>query len=572
MIRRRILFPLSQLLLLLLAFSATAQAGPRPAGGNEGPAGATADREEMAGQLGAEVRDISVSAMISRAKKEKRISTAVRVAVVSATTYRKNPADALAQAIALTEAAAQAAPAFAEVIANAASFTPALSRMDGASTRIRAAALAAAKNKGKPGRVGSTAVARSAPGRRDHPVASSTPPASPRNRRNGATGRMPDLNEESAAPIPAMVETSGGSQSGNNTKFTVDATVGIRRDDNIFLTADNAVSDTSYILTPGLGFRYGLETLAHGSLDYRETFIRYAGKSAPNASLGAGAADFGYDNGNVSLAANGRFQQLSQNTNATAGLGPQFFRRDVLDLGLVFEAPLTAKTRIRTGARMNQLDYKTAGLVGTRQTEIPVSLFLETTPKTSVGLGATYRTVKPQGVGPSGHDLYYNLVTRGAFTQKLSGEVSVGYRSREVGVNPRENLWGFDGALNYAATEKSSLGLRLARDFSTGALGESLTTNSYLLQFHSDLNPQWSIGSSLSYQNSGYGPTVFTENKVPVTVIRQDDYWEGALQTNYTFTNWLTASVDYTYRKNHSTRPDAFYANNVFNLIMAVRY
>ena len=571
MIRICPFFPPSQLLLVLLAFSATVHAGARPASGNEGPAGATSDREEMAGLLGAEVREISGSAMISRAKKEKRISTAVRVAVVSATTYQKNPADALGHAIELTEAAAQAAPAFAEVIANAASFTPALSRMDGASAKIRASAMAAAKNKGKPGRAGSTSLARNAPRRAD-PAAAPTSPAPHRPRQSIAANRAPDLNEETAPPIPAMVETAGGSHAGNDTQFKVDATVGIRRDDNIFLTADNTVSDTSFIVTPGLGFRYGLESLAHGSLDYRETFIRYAGKSAPNASLGAGAADFGYDNGSVSLAANGRFQQLSQNTNATAGLAPQIYRRDVLDLSLVLETPLTAKTRIRTGASLSQLDYKTVGLVGTRQTEIPLSLFLETTPKTSVGLGATYRTVKPQGAGPSGHDLYYNLVTRGAFTQKLSGEVSVGYRTREVGVNPRENLWGFDGSLNYAATEKSSLGLRLARDFSTGALGESLTTNSYLLQFHSDLTPQWSVGSTLSYQNSGFGPTVFKQNNVPVTVNRQDDYWEGALQSNYTFTNWLTASVDYTYRKNHSTRPDAFYGNNVFNLTMAVRY
>jgi hypothetical protein len=272
------------------------------------------------------------------------------------------------------------------------------------------------------------------------------------------------------------------------------------------------------------------------------------------------------------VAATAQYQQLNQNTNATAGLGPQLYRRDVLDLGLDIETPLTTKTRIRTGMALNQLDYKTPGLVGTRQTELPLKVYLDTTPKTAVSLGINYRHVTPQGAGPSGHDMYYNIGARGSFTPKLSGEFSVGYRSRTVDVSPRENLWGFNGNLNYQATDKSGLGLVLSRDFSTGALGESQTSNRYALRLHTEPSPQWNFGALLSYQSSGFGPALFSGKNVPVTVERQDDYWEGSLQAAYIFSSWLTASVDYTHRKNQSTSPEARYSNNVFNLIMGLHY
>jgi hypothetical protein len=562
------------ILLVMLACLTAVQLQAAP--GRESPGSATtatAAGEELAAQLGADVKEIATSTLISRAKKEKRISTAVRVAVVAATTYRKNPADALALAIELSETAAQAAPAFAEVVANAASFTPAISRMDGASAKIRTAALAAAKSKGKGQSRRATQTAR-AEERDNNPVNPYAGKATvTRTRKGEPTARaLAEADESSRPESSPLVPSTRHASMGNDTNITVSANVGVRHDDNVFLTAEKPVGDTIYTVAPGVAWKYGLESLAHGSLQYYETFMRYSKKSAPNVSLGAGAADFSYDNGSFSLAANADFQQLNQNGNATAALGPQIFRRDVLDLGLTLETPLLAKTRLRAGASMNQLKYKDSGLVGTRETRLPVTVFLATTPKTDLGLGVTYRDVKPQGLGPSGHDLYYNLAVRGAYSQKLSGELSVGYRSRDVGVNPRENLWGFDGGLTYLLTPKSSLTLQLNRDFSTGALGESLKSNRYALRLTTDPTQQWSFGAMIQYQTSGFGPTEFALKNVPVTVDRQDNYWETGLQASYLFNSWLSANADYVLRKNQSTRPDAYYSDNQFNLTVGLRY
>lgn len=536
-------------------------------------------------ELAAQVREIAGSSLISRAKKEKRISTAVRVAVVSATAYRKDPREILGVALALTEAAARAAPQFAEVIANSASFASAVSRIDGAPGRIRTAAYAAAKNprltaKAKPARkprpkpVPEPETITEAP----ETVEEEMPPAPVRSRRpvrqehlealpnNDEVADSSKMNAEESSPWPKIML-------GESTTLDLTASVGIRHDDNIFVTADNKVGDMIYTVTPGAAFRFGLNSLAHGSLNYNEAFVRYAGSKAPNVSLGAGAADFGYDNGSLILGGTAVFQQLNQNDSAVSSLGQQkIFRRDVLTVTASAETEITAKTRIKSGVNFDRTQYKTDGLIGTQETSVPLKVYFETTPKTSVSVGATYRKVTPQGDGPSGHDIYYNVGARGNFTAKLSGEFSVGYRSRDVGVNPAENLWGFDGNLNYELTPKTSLGLLFSRDFSTGALGESLKNDRFALKLSTDPTAQWTFSASVSYANSGYGPTVYSVVNVPVTTERTDRYWEGEMSASYIFTHWLSLTADYTIRNNHSTLPGAVYSNNLFSLMLTFRY
>jgi hypothetical protein len=584
-----------------------------PADDNEENAGQN-DPVVMADQLAAKVREIANSNLISQAKKEKRISTAVRVAVVTATAYKDDAAGALAVAIDLTQAAARAAPHYAEVIANAAAFAPAVARIDSASARIRTAAFAAAKAPRTARRThpAEPAIVPDSPPARPQPkavVRHSRAPARPAvedadepdplpsrsqpravARRSPAPLQRPDREEaspnnyqvaDSTENDPSMEITRSNHNLRDDTNFNLTAQIGVRHDDNIFLTGLNKVADTVINFTPGVMLRFGADSLAHGSLNYDQAFTRYAGKTAPNVSLGAAKGDFGYDNGTLTLAATASFQQLNQNSNATASLGPQLFRRDTLAVALNGETELTTKTRIRTGVAMDQTEYKDPGLVGTRQTEIPLKIYLNTTAKTSVSAGATYRVVNPlvtqssttsSAAYPRGHDIYYNIGARGSFTPKLTGEFSVGYKTREVGVNPKENLWGFDGSFNYEATTKSSLGLNLSRDFSTGVQGESLTSDRFAFRFTTDPTPQWSFGATLSYLNSTYGPSVFSLANIPVTIIRKDNYWEGSLMASYLFTRWLSASLEYTFHNNHSTQTAAEYSNNVFSFNLGLRY
>ena len=529
------------------------------------------DGAGAAGALAEQVAEIAHSAAISRAKKEKRISTSVRVAIVAATAYKSNPEGILGIALELTDAAARAAPQYADVIASAALFTPSLARLEAAPGQIRAAAFAAAK-------------APRAPHRRYlAQTESGSPPVAPPGDIPGATAsrRVTQTAATDTADAPdtladsSMIENRARSRDslGENSKIDISATLSVRRDDNVYLARADKVADTIIALTPGVAYSFGQNSLAHGSVSYKNALTRYVDKSAPNVALSNGAADFGYDGANTSVAAAASFMQMNQNNSDVAALGQKaIYRRDVLALNANAETHLTAKTSVMTGVNFNRSEYKTGGLTGSQETEIPLKIYFETRPKLALSTGLSYRRVAPQNGGEKGKDFDYNLGARGEFTPKLSGQISVDYRTREVGNNPKENLWGLNGALNYEITPKTASSLVFSRDFRTGALGESLKSSNYSFRVTTDLSRQWQFGASLTYRQVEYGPLVFSLNNSITAVDRNDNYWEGDLQASYLIRSWLSASADYTIRSNHSTLAGAQFSNNLLSLMLGWRY
>ena len=251
-------------------------------------------RSTLAAGLAAQVREIVNSTMISRAKKEKRISTAVRVTVVAATSYKQNSEEILGIGLELAAAAAQAAPGFTDVIANAVSFAPSIARIDGAGAQIRTAAFAAA---------------RAPRGRRERqapPVeyAAAAPTPSPEEETAAAEARTETAvtaagTDESISPELSAAATEAVTYRPSpattaNGGISLTANLSARHDDNVFWTKTNKVSDTIVSVAPGAEYRFGQNSLAHGGISYAEAFTRYTGKSAPNANLGSGSADFGY--------------------------------------------------------------------------------------------------------------------------------------------------------------------------------------------------------------------------------------------------------------------------------------
>lgn len=81
----------------------------------------------------------------SRVKREKRLAVYVREQIASAVAETNSDEEALEVAIALTQAAAAAAPEYVATIASAASFASGVSRLKGGASQVRAAAFAAAR-------------------------------------------------------------------------------------------------------------------------------------------------------------------------------------------------------------------------------------------------------------------------------------------------------------------------------------------------------------------------------------------------------------------------------------------
>ena len=539
------------------------------------------DSSSTASELAAQVSEIAHSSAISRAKKEKRISTAVRIAVVAATAYKQKSADVLSVALELTDAASRAAPGFADIIANAVSFTPALSRIDAAPGQIRNAAYAAAK---KPNSPRKTQAAASAP--RKSSTHSTRAPETSEVSSGHLARTVPDDEPEPEVPVRHYTAESTladepsvsakSSPGSGNTAFNITADLSVSHDDNIYLSNLSPVGDTIVAVTPGIAFSFGQNSLAHGSLNYSSAFTHYLNNTSPNVTLGNGAGTFGYDSGTVAIKGDASYQELNQSNNDALVTQQAIYRSNVLGLNASVESHLTAKTSVMSGINYNKTKYKTAGLIGSQETEIPLKFYFETTPKVSLSTGFAIRHVNPQNGGERGRDLDYNVGARGNFTAKLNGEISADYRTRTVGNNPKENLWGLNGAVHYELTPKTTSSLSILNDFSTSAQGQSLNNSSYNLSLSSDLTPQWQLGANLAYRRTQYGPTLFSPTPnpllIPAQIDRNDKYWAANLQATYLFRSWLSATATYSHRLNNSNLTLAEYADNVLSLMVTWRY
>jgi len=526
-------------------------------------------------KLAAEVGNIAHSSALSRAKKEKRISNLTRVTVIAATAYKSAPDEILTIALEYASAASASAPAFAEVIANAVSFTPAVKALNSASGQVRTAAFASAKSGKLPARPAMVAHTATPP-RVTASTLGTEPPAevyAPRSGNLSAESSEDGSSKAAAASFESNAAGRSGGALQGSTSFHLTAEVGVRRDDNVYLNDLDKRSDTILSVTPGVEVHYGQNSVSHGTIVLKDSFVRYTQDSAPNVNLVDASADFAHDSGTLKLAADASYQQFSQNTAAGAVIGSnQVYQYNVLAVHTSAESELTAKTRVKVGAELNNLHYKTVGLIGSQDITIPLKVYYETTPKFDLFAGFDYRHIDPQDDGPSGRDLYYNLGFRGNLTPKLSGEFSTGYRSRQVGENDRENLWGFDGKFKYEMTAKSTMSLSATRDFGTGAQGQSLKNTRYAVTVGTELTTQWQLGAIVAYTDISYGPEVFTATGTPLGSGRNDKAWEATLQAGYAFTGSLNATANYVYRSNDSTIQGLQYTNNILSLMLGYRY
>jgi polysaccharide biosynthesis protein VpsM len=567
-------------LLLVLPVFAPALCAAVPTADDAAAESAAPSVRARAQQLAADVRAFASEPGISRTKREKRIATAVRVAVVAATAYRIDSEQIVGAAAELAAAAAHAAPAYTDVIVNAAIYAPAVSRIPGASAQVRVAALAGAR-----GGHGTTVAYSSGSGhvskttRHPAPVeteatANELPDTeSPAPRTSHMSPEMARALADSGA-LDENIPREHGHTGDQQFRLSLTADVGVRHDDNIFLTNTNEVADTIISVTPGIGLQWGQSALTHGHLAYREAYNHYQQDTSPNVALGSGEGDFGYtgDSGfAATLGAN--YQQLYQtNTDVLAAGGTGLFHTNIFSGSGDVEIPLGVKTGMRAGVGYNQTKYEVDSFTGNSDLSFPLSVFYKITPKTDVSLGYTYSTQKPDKPGPSSKDQYLNVGAHGEFTPKLSGSFSVGYETRRVADSPKLDIFAFNGAFAYAITPKTNATLSLSRSFNVGALGSNTTDTVYRLGVTSDLSPQWQLSASLGYLNSNYGDAIFREDPLATPVNRTDHTWEGSLVATYIYTQWLTTSASYNLHTNNSTIPTVDFTDNVFSLSVGLRY
>jgi hypothetical protein len=349
---------------------------------------------------------------------------------------------------------------------------------------------------------------------------------------------------------------------GDGAELFVTGTVGVRADDNIFLSnnsgvgtgASQKINDTIFEIAPGLDLTFGKNALLKGSLSAYETFTNYSDNSGLNTNLLTADFKSTYDDGKLQLNTAAGFHELNQNSVDIRGLT----RRDQSFFNGGGEVSVSEKTAVAASLSFDHLNYKRANYSDTDILEVPLTAYYKLSPKVDFALGYRYRDTQVK-IGSNSQDNYFNVGARGEFSPKLTGHFNVGYNKRSLSFGKAEDQLGFQADLAYELTPKTNLFFGASNDFGTSATGAQQKNFTVFGRASSKISDVWSIGGGLSYRTIDY-------------ITRTDDYVEGQINATYVINAYIGISAAYAYRNNSSDLRGSEFTNNVFSLSANFRY
>ncbi len=357
------------------------------------------------------------------------------------------------------------------------------------------------------------------------------------------------LSFAKAAPFMAV---------GDNAELFLTGAATLQSDDNIYLDASNAKSDTVYSFTPGVDLVFGKGSITTGNAYFKEEIRRYGSNSNQNTELASLGIKTSYDNGVTKAGFNAAYTELAQNDNDVRATGT-IVHRNLTNVAANLEFGFSEKTSLGTGISFDRTDYGPSTYSDSNIWSLPVDVYFKASPKLDWSLGYRYRSSQLSGKGIDSTDHFLNLGARGEFSPKLTGQIRFGYTRRSLDVGGDENLFGVDGNLKYDFSEKTSYRFNIGNDFGSSGTGDSTKNFSLGLNASNKMSEQWSFTGGLSYRKIDYAK-------------RSDDYIEGLLSVTYSLNAMVNFGASYTYRNNTSDLASAEFTNSVFSVGANIRY
>lgn len=350
---------------------------------------------------------------------------------------------------------------------------------------------------------------------------------------------------------------------GDGPAFFVTGTVGVRADDNIYLSRV-ATDDVIFDVVPGIAVEFGRNANLHTTLTFAEAFARYSDNDHLNSNLFSGILSSNYDDEKLKFSFGTSFRQIEQNTVDIRDLT----RRDVFNIRGNLEMLLTAKSSVAVGAMFDDTNYERSSYADTEIKTVPLNYYLKLTPKVDMSFGYRFRDTQVS-LGQDSQDSFFNVGARGEFTPKLVGSFAVGYNRRSIsGGNDRDQL-GVNSSFSYSVTPKTLIQFGIDNDFGTSGSGSQQKNFTVSTGVNTRISEQWGYSLGLSRRQISYDT-------------RRDTYWEGQVGVDYTIKAGISILASYTYRNNSSTLSyppgpaydpyDPNFRNNVFTIAANFRF
>lgn len=343
---------------------------------------------------------------------------------------------------------------------------------------------------------------------------------------------------------------------GDGAELFLTAGLGIRADDNVFLTT-NKTDDLIFDLNPGVELVFGNGSVTKGVFSYTENIARYSDNSRLNAELSSVRFASSYDDGKTKFSTQASYNQLNQNTVDLRAVGV-LSRRNVADIDLGGETSASAKSKVGARIQYNDTDYKRVGFRDLTTVTIPVNYYYAVTSKVDLSLGARYRTTEVQS-GIDSKDIFYRVGARGEFSPTVTGSIQVGFGERDFDGGRSEDIFDLDATLSLALSPKSTLALFASNDFGVSGQGQEQKNFTLGGSISTKISEVLSFRAGLNFRKIDY-------------YTREDDYVEGNLGLDYAVNQNVSISGGYTYRSNDSVLAGGDFKNSVFNLMANFRY
>jgi hypothetical protein len=350
---------------------------------------------------------------------------------------------------------------------------------------------------------------------------------------------------------------------GDGAELFLTGTLGIRADDNIFLTR-NAESDVIFDINPGVDLTFGKDAQMKGALTLSDNFANYSDNSDLNTQLFQ--ADFWtrYDDGKLKLNFNAGYHEYNQNT-VDARLAGVLVRRDIFNAGGSTEVEISQLASVGGGVTFTHENYKRVGFTDSENLEVPLNFYWKWTPKVDVSLGYRYRDYKVD-VGSDSTDHFFSVGARGEFSPKFTGKFAVGWTRRKLDVGGDSDLFGLDSSFAYEIDPKTNLEFGATNDFGTSPQGQQQKNFTLNGRVTTKISEEWSVNAGLSWRNIAYSRL----NRLVGP--HEDDFWEGQLGTAYIINANIRLVGSYIYRKYNSDIASSEFKNNVFSVAANFRY
>ena len=372
--------------------------------------------------------------------------------------------------------------------------------------------------------------------------------------------------------LPVVTQASAFISIGDSAEIYLDADASVRSSTNLFRSdSSNEQDDVVVVVSPGLELIVGRGTDLSFTVNASYDISKYQDFDDLDNEASRYSALFAYTADRLELEAQASYSEINStflNNFDTQNTSGKLIESEVDSSEIDIEYELSPKISFGLSLEARTLEYQ--GVAATLAANVdkksmPIDLYYELTPKLDLSIGYTPSktdvTNRPDLITIDNNILvntprpdyendqdFFNLGLRGQLTEKLNGQIKVGFRENTRKIpnnsNIESDMFGAEGSVNWTITPKLVSTLGGSKDFDVGGVGTTTEVTAIYFSNNYTINANWSSGINFKYAARDYVGGTGREDETYIFGLRLSYLMNAnwVFDTGYTFTDNSTNS------------------------------